>query len=593
MLRIALLLGVLAATPAFADDDVPFDPTIDECAAPDSGCLPDAAEPTDESLAAEEAAMVEDVAPIDWTVAQDRVACPDGATARDGQCIAGADVTADVSGGCTAGHTPGIVLGIAVLALLVYARRRRVLILLAACSLDGQSWDDAVEGGPTGDAASYVDVFSADRGDSDGAQYLLANQAIADGNEQPVAQFALLRAHDGVPVFRTPGSCGDRLATSGDELLGYARADAGDGTAALVELAAPDGCAFTYETDPETVDILVAQGYRAVGTVAHVWPPGIGDTPPVEPTTPDDMTLEATAPAACPNVTKHSPLQLLYASPGKDYTWRFLRGCPGEVVVGEKRESGPVGRMRSAEAQAAGGRTGFVLDRHGDKLRELLLRDNGVERTAAYLRHKMQLGYDYFVIDEITAAADFRDGATLNRRLRKLLLRMPARTIIPYISIDLTQYSTGFSSMQGRRLLLRAFKRRARSVALEVYLHTAQVRAGYAPSAFRRAADRLALSVRGLQYGGGINRRAITVIGTSIHGGTSNLAQYSYLDQPSHDLASLSRQVNAIRHGSKRLRQQHGVGWYFVFAGDMEPRPGGYTYEALIRRMRLLGLRFK
>jgi hypothetical protein len=205
----------------------------------------------------------------------------------------------------------------------------------------------------------------------------------------------------------------------------------------------------------------------------------------------------------------------------------------------------------------------------------------------------MQLGYDYIVIDEITAAPDYRDGSTLNRRLRKLLLRMPARTIIPYISIDLVQQAGGFDRMRERRLLLRAFKRRARALALEVYLHTPDVKAGAAPLNFRRAADRLALSVRGLAHGGGINLRAISVIGTSIHAGTSGLAQYMYLDQPSYDLRSLSRQVNAIRHGSKRLRQQHGVGWYFVNKSDMDPRSGGYSYDALIRRMRLLALRFK
>jgi hypothetical protein len=588
MLRVAALIAVvvssLVSSPAFAEDDIPYDPTIDECAAPDSGCIADAPEPTDASLDAEESAMVDDVDPIAWTAAGDQLACPDGATAQDGRCVADPDVAAP-SGGCTTGHVPGLVVGAALLVLLVYARRRRLLLLLAACSLDGGTWDDAVDAGPTGDAASYVDVFSAEHGD--GSQFLLANQPLVAGAEQPVAQFSLLRVRDGVPVFRTADACGDRLGTAGDELLGWARADEGDGTAALVELE-HDGC-FSYETDAETIDTLVAQGYRRIGTVAHVWPPGIGDAPQVEPAEPEVLTAEAPAPC---NVNKRSSLQLLYASPGKEYSLRFLRGCPGEVVIGEKREAGPVGAMKSADAQAAGGRTAFVLDRHGDKLRELLLRDNGVERTAAYLRKKMQAGYDYIVIDEITAASDFRDGATLNRRLRKLLLRMPARTIIPYISIDLTQYPNGFSDMRARRLLLRAFKRRARVIALEVYLHTGQVRAGLAPSHFRRAADRLALAVSGLAKAGGINGRAITVIGTSIHGGTSELAQYSYLDQPKHDLAALSRQVNAIRHGSKRLRQQSGIGWYFVFKGDMEPR-GVYSYDALIRRLRLLALRFK
>jgi len=51
-----------------------------------------------------------------------------------------------------------------------------------------------------------------------------------------------------------------------------------------------------------------------------------------------------------------------------------------------------------------------VLDRNGDKLRALLNRNNGIERTAAYLRHKLAIGYDYIVIDEITSAPDWADG---------------------------------------------------------------------------------------------------------------------------------------------------------------------------------------
>jgi hypothetical protein len=74
----------------------------------------------------------------------------------------------------------------------------------------------------------------------------------------------------------------------------------------------------------------------------------------------------------------------------------------------------------------------------------------------------------------------------------------------------------------------------------------------------------------------------------------SSLAQYRYLDQPRHDLESITRQINAIRHGGKRLRQQHGVGYYFVNASDMAPRAGApYSYAGLIRRMRLQALRFR
>src|SRR5690606_17403723 len=159
----------------------------------------------------------------------------------------------------------------------------------------------------------YVDVFAAQLGDSDGVQYLLANQPLADGAGQPVAQFSLERARGDVPVFRSAGTCGDRLATSGDELLGWARADAGDGTAGLGALAGPVGSAFVYGPVPGPIATLGGEGYTVVGTVAHVWPPGMGDAPFVEPDAPEPANVAAPAPCS---VTKHSALQLLYASPG-------------------------------------------------------------------------------------------------------------------------------------------------------------------------------------------------------------------------------------------------------------------------------------
>ena len=154
--------------------------------------------------------------------------------------------------------------------------------------------------------------------------------------------------------------------------------------------------------------------------------------------------------------------------------------------------------MKSAEAQAEGGRTAFVLDRHGDKLRELLLRTNGVERTAAYLRKKMQQGYDYFVIDEITTHPT---SATARRSTAACAAAAPhaARTDHPVHQHRPRAAAERLRGLRARRLLLRAFKKRARVIALEIYLHTAQVDGGAAPATFRRAADRLALVGEGLK----------------------------------------------------------------------------------------------
>src|SRR5262249_55514307 len=157
------------------------------------------------------------------------------------------------------------------------------------------------------------------------------------------------------------------------------------------------------------------------------------------------------------------------------------------------------------------------------------------------LKHKLASGYDYIVLDEVTAAADYADGQWFNRAVRALLLRLPPRTFLPYISIDLTQeLSSGY--MSDRRLLLRAFGRHARALALEVYLHSGEVMRGAAPAVFRRAAARLDAAVRGL------DAHALTTIGATHR---SSYAQYRYLDEPSHDLASITRQINALRHASR------------------------------------------
>jgi hypothetical protein len=586
------------ATPAACDSacacdlECAVDWSADECAASGAGCLPNAAEPDDAAIEADEIASPEATDPVEWSTATAEVVCSEGATLQDGHCVADPSAlqASEVTGGCTSDKTPGLVLGCAVIALVIFARRRRALlaIAIASCSIDGITWDSAVDSGPTGDTTTYVDIYSADL--AEGAQYVLANQPVASTAQQPVAQFSLMRSGGGQPLLRTSGACGDRLvaaAAPGAELLGWARSAPGDGTAELVELAAPSGCAFEYETDLEAIDALVAQGYKVLGSIGYVWPPGMSDAPAIDPPIEEPVTSLA-APAPC-HVTKSSAAILLYASPGKNESLRFLIGCPGEVIIGEKRETGPRGAMTDPAARAAGGRSGFVLDRNGDKLRALLNRPNGIERTAAYLRHKLKIGYDYIVIDEITAAPDWRDGTSLNRKLRKLMLRVPPRTVIPYISIDLTQYPNGLNDLKARRLLLRNFKRYARTIALEVYMHTAQVLGGAAPNTFRRAADRLALAVKGLAGTPGINRRATTTIGTSMH---STFPQYRYLDQPSNDLASITRQVNAIRNGGKRLRSQHGIGFYFVNKSDMAP-PSAYSYDRLIRRMRLQALRFK
>ncbi len=593
------------------DLECEVDWSADECAEPGAGCLPDAGDPTSDQLEAEEAAIPVVPDELEWQAAPELVACPEGSTRDGGRCLpAGALARGDdAGGGCGTTGAPPLIGALAAAGLALVRRRRgrardvllaSAVAVLAACSVDGDAtWDRAVEEGELGDPDGFVDVFAADVGDDgDAVRFLLQHQAPGPGAAEPVAQFSLSRHRADIPVLRVADACGDRLvsdARAGAELLGWARAERGDGTGELVELAAPGGCGRVYETDPEAVERLVAEGYAVIGSLGHVWPPGLSEpAPPEEPADELDLDPEALArPAPC-RITRRSPVILMYATPGRLEALRFLRGCPGEVIVGEKVESGPRGVMSTPAARAAGGRTAFVVDRNGRKLRALLARPNGVERTAAYLRKKLRNGYDYIVLDEITAHPEFRDDAGSNRRLRKLMLRLPERSVIPYLSIDLTQWADGLAAMRSRRLLLRTLNKHSRALALEVYLHTGEVMAGAAPAAFRRAADRLSIATRGLPFTRGINRRAFITLGTSVHGGTARLPEFSYLDRPAHDLRSITRQVNAIRHGSRRLRAQRGIGYYFIGRDDMTPRAGApYSYDDLIRKLRGQALRFR
>jgi len=229
------------------------------------------------------------------------------------------------------------------------------------------------------------------------------------------------------------------------------------------ECAQPDA-QCQPEGDGATLDSDEATGAMPDDPLDPTLDDSADDTEPVGTDVGSDPT--AAAPPTC-NVTTSSPWFLLYASPGADETEAFLNGCPGEVIVGEKHEAGPIGRMKKPENHARGGRTAFVIDRNGDKLRELLARSNGVERTAQYFRNKLAAGYDYIVIDEITAAADWADGGSLNEKFRRVLLRVPPRTVIGYVSIDLTQYAGGDVRMRNRRYLLRALKRRGRGMHQE------------------------------------------------------------------------------------------------------------------------------
>lgn len=283
----------------------------------------------------------------------------------------------------------------------------------------------------------------------------------------------------------------------------------------------------------------------------------------------------ASAPKPC-KLGPRPKLFLFYAGVGRARAADLLAGCHGEVVVGEKHEA-PHGPFKSEEMHKRGGRTAYVFSNFGKEIRELLLAPDGVAKAERRIERMLKAGHDYVVIDEITAHPDWADGSTVNRRFRKLLARVPARKVIAYVSIDLTQYPGGGARMRARGQLLRALQKRGRAIALEVYLHTRDVIAGAAPRVFREAADRLANAVGGHH----INRRAITVIGLTLHSTAGS--RYEYLNGSRADLSSIHRQIEAIRGGTSRLREQRGHGFYHSGIDHITPRPGGpYTLDQLI-----------
>lgn len=586
------------------DPECAIDWEADECGEAGAECAPEV-QLDDAAVLALEEADVEDDDDLSWAIGDPAlVECPQGASSVDGACLGGEGASSSLSGGCNAPGAGGsLLLGIVALALLLLLRRAAPALLFLSC-LPGPevAWDEAVSEGPPEDAAGeYHSVLAGELRDGYGARYSLAHQPLDPSLQvEPAPAFSLARAAGGgsIAIARLEAvGCGDHLIAGdaeGGELLGWAASEPEDGTAPLVAVSAPDGCAQVHETDPDAVALLVAEGWRRGPTLGHVWPPDWGRPDPSAGD--EDAELEADAalasalPAPC-NLRRRPALILHYAGVGNPETHRLLRGCPGEVVVGEKDEGGPRGLMRTRAAQRAGGRSGFVLGHHGEKIRSLLRRSNGVERTARYLRKKLAAGYDYIIIDEITAHPDWRDGSLVNRRFRRLLHRLPRRKVIAYVSIDLTTWPGGDDRMRERRLLLRALKKRSRAIALEVYLDTGQVMNRAAPSAFRTAANRLSSAVRGLSGVAGINRRAITSLAISIR---YELPAFRYLTWPANDLESLRRQAKVLRRGSRRLRAQRGIGFYHIGKNDITPWSSApYSYDRLIGRLNFLSRRFR
>ena len=493
----------------------------------------------------------------------------------------GADVAAGgggVSGGCNAaddGALPS--LGAILLVALVVARRRRALPLVAlaivcGCVGGGEvGWDGALADGPAASAAGqYLDLFAADRLDGHGVALALAGEEATAPAAAPMAELALSRRRlDGTRALRrvADAACGDRLVASDraadGELVGYVATRPMSGTAALTELVAPDGCGAIYETDADAIALWVADGWAPGAIVGYVWPPGWGDAPVA-----DDGVVATDAVKSCA-LGKNPALFLFYTGIDRASDFSLLGGCPGEVVLGEKHMDHPHGEFASATAHAGGGRTALVFGDNGRQFRDLLLRANGVERTAAFIRQRLEgrlrlcrrrRGRPPIPTGPTARRSTAASGSCSCASRRARSSRTSRSTS--------TMYPGGAEALRARRLLLRAFKLRARALALEEYLHTDAVMGGAAPPTFRGAADRIAAAVHGMKQIAGISAHEITTLGLSMH---TAYPQYNYLDDTRHDLAAVAREATAIRHASSRTHAQRGVGFYFIGRSDITP----------------------
>jgi hypothetical protein len=534
------------------------------------------------------------------------VICPEGAVNRGGHCL---EVSAQARPGGAGGFggdlgrrargaadsaAPALLFFLCA-ALVLAPRRRRLLVAVAcaaACGADTPQGFDDTEA-PLTAANQYLNVSVAERLEGAGAALLLDHQE-ADPTRfaEPAAQLSLaLHAFPGAIALRkVAGLCGDRVTTgAGTELLGYAAPFADEGTAELVQLESPEGCAVTA-TDSETIAALQAQGYRRGPALGHVWPPGWGEaTPAAAGTASADAAADVAAPAVVDGAApapqpcrfKHEPsLFLFYSGVGAARNLDLLAGCPGEVVLGDKDTAGPRGAFNTAAAHAAGGRTAYVYSGFGTELLDLLA-TKGARAAADSVRAKLSSGYDYVVVDEITANPRWADTALEGKRFRQMLLLVPPRSVIGYISLDLTKAPAGLAALRNRRWLLRALRLRGKALALEVYLKTSEVFRGAAAPAFRTAAERVAQAVQGMPGAAGISRREITVLGLTAH---SKYPQYQYLDVPREDLASIHRQVSAVLQASARTRAQQGLGFYFSGLAEIQPA-SQYTLDDLVARV--------
>lgn len=550
-----------------------------------------AAEPDEAALEAEElaAAPADELAEPGEPAA---VQCPEGASNVEGRCLetatalrgSGAGSSRRAAGGFQGEAAAEALLAVAGLAMVAAALRKKglrkllPLAALAACATLPESWDDAASDDPPADAQGrYLNVRTAESGL--GVALRLDHQASL-APSAPAFSLSLRSFPGAVALRRAATACGDRLTPgSGEELFGYAAGGAEDGTAPLVELLDEGGCA-QYASDPEQIAALLEQGYSRGATLGRVWPPGWGDAAPaVEPA--------LRSGAAC-TLPKNPALILYYTGVGGARNDALIAGCPGEVVEGEKHPDGPLGAFRGAAAHALGGRTAYVYSNFGNELLDLL-DSKGAAGAAASIKAKLAAGYDYVVIDEITTNPRWADDSVTGKRFRQMMLQIPPRKLIAYISLDLTMKPGGAAALWARRWLLRSLRLRARALAYELYLHTGQVMAGGAPAAFRTAAYNVALAVKGLPGAQAINVRAITVLGVSLH---SAYPQYEYLDQPANDLASLHRQGAAIRQASASTRRQHGIGFYFSGVDSITPA-STYTLDQLVARMHSESLRFR
>ena len=176
-----------------------------------------------------------------------------------------------------------------------------------------------------------------------------------------------------------------------------------------------------------------------------------------------------------------------------------------------------------------------------------------------FVQKKIDQGWDYVAIDEIGAnpgaPVDWKNGSEVSDAYVDALAELSdtgyGRRMLPYLASSTVSNPMRSASVKN---VLQTIPGQSRIGLVELYRRTSDGHSVEQHRAYFHDKTRnLELAV------GGINDHLITVLGFSNKNGA---APHRYLDVPSEDLASITRQFSALHQNNSLTRRHPGVGTY-------------------------------